>query len=823
MTLIAGASNSLVEVALFLPLKGAYTYRVSPAMGAAVQRGSRVLVPLGRRQLVGLVTRIGGDLSTLDPRKLKSVTEILDTSPVINEDLLDFLMWVARYYLAPPGEVLRAALPLSLQLKQRQVWRLTEEGRRVLGAQRAILRSQDEDLAPSEVAILELFDARGGTLSMNQLQAKGHRSAALSRLDQRSLVSQSYCGRGPSKIRTDLRLEVVEPADPDALRRAPRQAALFELLKSADGPVRLGDLIGRPPDARGLVHKLADKGLVKVEEIEVPHDPFAAEPVEPDQHLVLTTEQREALTTLLGAVSQGGFSPFLLHGVTSSGKTEVYLQLIAEVLAAGRSALVLVPEISLTPQLSARFRSRFGDQVAVLHSGLTDAERLWQWRLIRSSQVRIVVGARSALFAPLTDLGVVIVDEEHDPSFKQQEGVHYNARDLALVRAQRAGIVAVLGSATPALESYHAVQQGRLALLEMRHRATPKPLPRVQTIDLRRYSSGPAGILSAPLAEAIQETLARGEQTILFLNRRGFSSFILCKSCGEVVLCKNCSVSMTYHRSRARIVCHYCGATAQVPRECPSCAEDTIDLRGLGTEQVEQYLQERFSGARVARLDRDTAAGRGLKTILERVRRREVDILVGTQMVTKGHDFPHVTLVGVICADLGLNFPDFRAAERTFQLLTQVAGRAGRGDQPGHVIIQTYNPDHPSLIAASAHDYRAFYEQEIKSRQDLSYPPCAFLAAVRFDGVDSLAVASSARAMARHVDKKTKEIPGVYLLGPAEAPIQRLKGKTRWLLLIKGTSRSTLRRMLETLAGVEKEIAGSKVRITVDVDPLFML
>jgi primosomal protein N' (replication factor Y) len=591
------------------------------------------------------------------------------------------------------------------------------------------------------------------------------------------------------------------------------------------GRARLSQLAGQAKDARGVARKLAARGLVRLETVEVPRDPFASEPVEVDRPPELTDEQRRALDALLAAEARDEFLPFLLHGVTGSGKTEVYLRLIARVLERGRDALVLVPEISLTPQLAARFRARFRNQVAVLHSGLSDAERYGQWRLIRSGSVRIAVGARSAIFAPLRRLGAVIVDEEHDPSFKQEEGVHYNARDLALVRAQRARAVAVLGSATPSLESYYRVEQQRMELLVLRHRATPRPLPDVEIVDLRQYRTGPEGILSAPLADALETTLERGEQAILFLNRRGFASFVLCKLCGHAFRCTQCSVSLTYHRGGDKLVCHHCGYAIPRPTRCPACegSGETIGLLGLGTEKVEEYLRDRFSGARLARLDRDTATGRGLRAILAQVGRREVDILIGTQMVTKGHDFPFVTLVGVVSADLGLHFPDFRAAERTFQLLAQVAGRAGRGERPGRVIIQTYSPEHPSLVAARSHDYEAFYRHEIEARRELGYPPCAFLASVRLDGRDPSAVAAAAGRVAAAA-QRLLTVSGAHerqvtLLGPTEAPIQRLKGRTRWLLLVKAVSRPPLRQILDVL--VQERVGG--VRLTVDVDPLLML
>jgi primosomal protein N' (replication factor Y) (superfamily II helicase) len=812
-------SQLVVDVAPFVAAPGVYTYEVPAELGGTIRPGCRVVVSLLSRQAVGVVTEVRTATPEDTSRDLKPVVDLLDEQPVLEPDLLDFVLWMARYYLAAPGEALRTALPGPLHARERQLLRLTPEGERVLSAQEAVLRSVDDDIGPRERRLLELLRDGGGALTLNQLHREGAVGTALGRLVGRGLVAQSAQRQTPAKPHTDLLLELLEPVDLERLGRARRQVALVETLRQAGGRARLGELSGRSKDARALAHKLAARGVLRVEVLEVPRDPFAAEPVEIDRPPQLTDEQQAALDALLAASERGEFVSFLLHGVTGSGKTEVYLRLIARVLERGRDALVLVPEISLTPQLAARFRARFGNQVAVLHSGLTDAERFGQWRLIRSAGVRIVVGARSAIFAPLRNIGAVIVDEEHDPSFKQEEGVRYNARDLALVRAQRARAVAVLGSATPSLESYYRVEEGRVQLLNLRRRATPRPLPEVQVVDLRRYRTGPDGVLTAPLADAIEATLEQREQTILFLNRRGFSTFVLCKICGHAFRCVHCSVTLTYHRNAEQLICHYCGYAIPRPTRCPACSGEAIGLLGLGTEKVEEFLRERFVGARVARLDRDTASGRGLRTILAQVGRREVDILVGTQMVTKGHDFPHVTLVGVISADQGLHFPDFRASERTFQLLTQVAGRAGRGDRPGRVVIQTYSPEHPSLIAAQAHDYEAFYRQEIEGRRELGYPPCAHLASLRLDGEDAAAVATAAHELAADGHRLLGDSRDVTLLGPTEAPIQRLKGRTRWLLVAKASSRAPLRRLLEALSDGRRRGA----RVTVDVDPLLML
>ncbi len=819
-------SSNLVKVAVFLPLYETYTYRVPDQM-SEVQRGCRVEVHLGRRKTVGVVVETDASAGDLAPLSIKPLLDVLDEEPMVEQHLLDLVLWTAEYYMAPPGEALRTALPTVLHGRRQELLRLTAEGRRVLAAQESLLRSADDDVSAREQQVLQHIKDRKGAATPRSIDGAVPQGGVLPGLVRRGLLKREARRKGPARIRTDLVVRLKEPVDEETMARAPKQQALVKLVREAGGAARLGDLSGLPKDARAVARRLAHKGIAEVDQVEVSSDPFAADPLgdERDEPPVLTDEQRQALEPMLQSLHAGEFAPYLLFGVTSSGKTEVYLHLIAEAIGRGGGALVLVPEISLTPQLAARFRARFGDQVAVLHSGLTDAERFGQWRRTHAGDVPIVVGARSAVFAPMTNLKVIIVDEEHDASFKQQEGVRYNGRDVALVRAKRGDMVVVLGSATPSFESFHGASEGRSTMLCMRQRATPRPLPQVEIVDVRTYHRD-RGVLSAPLADALTEVLTREEQAILFLNRRGFSPTVLCRSCGFSFRCRNCSVTLTYHRFRERIVCHYCGHSDAMPEACPQCDDDRIGMLGTGTEQVEELLKERFPKARVARLDRDTARAFGVRSILSRVRRGEVDILIGTQMVTKGHDFPNVTLVGVICADMGLHFPDFRSAERTFQLLTQVAGRAGRGEQPGRVLIQSYNPDHPSLRCATNHDYEAFFAAEFPERAELAYPPSAYLASVHMDGPDEQAVIRGARRLADQGHRLVANLdaPRPYILGPAEAPLQKLKGRVRWMLLIKCASRAPLRWVLSRLvAGAGHADFPRGVRVMVDVDPISML
>ncbi|MGN6104520.1 MAG: replication restart helicase PriA, partial [Kofleriaceae bacterium] len=717
------------EVVVTLPVAGRYHYRVPPSLVGKVRLGARVLVVFGGRKVTGVVVR--EDVAPPEGVTPIDVSEVLDEEPALTPELVELCLWVADYYEAPPGEVMRAALPAGSGVAARVMLGLTDAGRAAYeghGAalppkQRAMLaKLAGGDLPSSAISKLQrpVLDA---LIAQELVERRDQRKAARARLRRERVV----------------RLLATVDAAREQVARAPRRWAVVEALASG-AAVAVSVLEQQVPGAKAALRELAKAGLVELSERELP---IGAVPTGADMHVspppVLTDEQAVAVAEISAALVGGAptsdppsepaaeaprvrapFSPFLLHGVTGSGKTEVYLRVIAEALRIGRTALVLVPEISLTPQLAARFRARFGDQVAILHSGLSEQARLGEWSRLRRGEASIAVGARSAVFAPLARLGVIVVDEEHDGSFKQDEGVRYHARDVALVRAQRAGAVCVLGSATPSLETATHAQRGPYRRLALTQRPTARPMPSVEVIDLRTYMPDGDAMLSAPLRTAIGETLAAGDQTILFLNRRGFATFVLCKACGHAFRCPHCSVSLTYHRHSDRLSCHYCGYQQRVPSACPSCgATEAIERKGLGTEKVAEAVAEAFPAARVARLDRDVASGAKIEAVLARVARREIDILVGTQMVTKGHDFPGVTLVGVLCADTGLNIPDFRASERTFQLLAQVAGRAGRGERPGRVLIQTYRPTAPAVVAAAAHDYAQFFDAELAERAEL--------------------------------------------------------------------------------------------------------
>jgi primosomal protein N' (replication factor Y) len=801
--------GALLEVAVALPVPGTFTYR-DPRAGAPAPVGTQVVVPFGARTVTGFVVGPG---TPPEGFEAKEIAEVVGGEPAFDEAMIAFCRWTADYYRAALGEVMRAALPQGEQATSKRAVRLTEAGRRSLERQGRLIAD-----APRDPVLGALADA-GGELGLARLLKLAPRArGVLPRLADEGLVEMGdeVERRRPAPM---LVLAVAAAGDPlSALpkRALARRATLAKIAAAgADGlPVAaLG------ASERTQLRALSLAGLARVEHRPLPPGPPPS-PIAPSP-IRLNVAQEAAVEALVGALP-GGFGSYLLHGVTGSGKTEVYLRVIAAARAAGRGALVLVPEIALTPQLAARFRARFGEDVAVLHSALPPRERLAAWRRLRAGEVGIALGARSAVFAPVRALAVVVVDEEHDPSFKQEEGVRYHGRDLAVVRAQQAGALVVLGSATPSLESAHNVARGRFKRLALPERATPRPLPAVEIVDLKRHPPGPDGLLSAPLAEALGAALAAGEQSILFLNRRGFSTVMLCRACGQVVRCDNCVVSMTYHRGRSRLCCHYCGRTTPVPVHCPSCNSARIERLGTGTERVEAIVRERFPDARVARLDRDTAgsgAARELDAILRRMQAGEIDLLVGTQMVTKGHDFPGVTLVGVLQPDQGMHLPDFRAAERTFQLLEQVAGRAGRGERPGRVIIQTYAPEHPAIAAVATHDYDGFVRGELDARREADYPPFARMVALRLDARE----AGEARAGATAAAEAARAAGGaaVVVRGPAEAPLARLRGRSRWQVWLSAHERAPLVAAARAAARTAKP--GTDLRLSVDVDPQSVL
>ena len=610
------------------------------------------------------------------------------------------------------------------------------------------------------------------------------------------------------------------PAPATAPLRQPGAKALEILAVIHDsGDVSAADLRKRFGVCASQLKRLTELGLIRVEEREVYRDPFKDHQAARDVPRILQTHQKAALDAISDCLDCKIFTPFLLYGVTGSGKTEVYLQSISHALELGRNALVLVPEIALTPQLTGRFQARFGGGIAILHSGLSDGERYDEWRRIRRGLARIVIGARSAIFAPMEKIGIIIVDEEHETSFKQSDGLRYNARDLALVRGQKERAAVVLGSATPLVTTVYAAEEGRLKLLELPERVAGRPMPLVELVAMK----GSKETISTSLSAKLTETFEQRRQAILFLNRRGFATFLVCTDCGKPLTCPNCSVTLTYHRQRGESLCHYCDYAVPAPGTCPACSGNTLSELGAGTERLEHDLKELLPTARILRMDSDTTSGKGShERLLSRMNDGSADVLVGTQMIAKGHDFPEVTLVGVVNAEASLGMPDFRAAERTFQLLSQVIGRAGRGENPGRVVVQAYDTEHYAIRSAAEHDAAGFYQQELEFRREAGYPPFAFLAAFAISGLSEQAVTEQADLAARLLMRLKVELRvRVEILGPAPSPLYRIRNRFRRQILLKGSNRSDLHRLLSFWR--QRTTVVSAVRISVDIDPVDMM
>jgi len=861
-------SPSLVSVAVPVTLDRGFTYLLPQGMERPVP-GSRVLVPFGSRTLVGVVRPVAAPEPEPEAlSKLRPILETLDEAPALDSHLQQLCEWMSEYYLAPIGEVYRLALPGLLTNADAWVAQLTEAGVQVLdpsgplvlgvdaaptSAQRRILLAIAAAAGPGlPVAKLSRMRPRiaGALRVLAECEAQGWCRTQWSDPEEGGPRTESHFRRtallrGPGSSEAQLR---------EILGRSKQRRAILDLLESRsraaedegdsnggddDGWMSLAELRAPFPRARQLVGPLVEAKLVAQVERPRRTDPFdsvTSAPVEPQTP---TSDQAAALDALAKALAADQFCSALLHGITGSGKTEVYLQLIAMARAKGLGAIVLVPEIALTPQLAERFAARFGDEVAVLHSGLTPRQRLDAWQHISAGDRPIVIGARSAVFAPVRRLAVIVVDEEHDASFKQEDGVRYHARDVALVRAKRAKALVVLGSATPSLETYALATGGKHLLLSLRTRPTPRPLPEVAIVPLSVHRPDPQSLLTARLTTAIGDCVKAGEQAIVFLNRRGFATSLTCTDCGSMQRCPDCSApSMTYHLSRARLLCHLCGHIETAPDACTDCGSSALEHGGVGTERVEVALATALPNVRVLRLDRDAARGRQLLNTLARFRRHEADVLVGTQMLSKGHDFPGVTLVGILQGDHGLAMPDPRAAERTFQLLTQVAGRAGRGDRPGRVLVQAWSVNHPAITFAAKHDFAGFAQDELDRRRPMANPPFGHLALMRVSGLDASAVARRMAGLARWVagavevvsarhedDSDPERPPMLTCLGPVPSPIERVNRRTRHQILLRARERGPLRWLLSELRPLlGSEGSGARQTLaTVDVDPQSLL
>jgi primosomal protein N' (replication factor Y) len=791
---------------------GSYTYAVSAEMIAdGFAPGQRVLVPFGRQRVTGVV--LACDLEPPEGVTLKHVALVLDPWPAGDETWFRFIERTAAYYLNPMGSVLKTALPAQMGNREIAKLKVTDKGREAFGDKLA-----QEQGSWTEVA----------------------RALKATRKDVEAWVSEGLFTLAVDrpkelKPRTEKIVTFIQSVDVHARAKVER-----EILAQVRHHKKLSmrALRGDYKNPALPLKRLVEKGAVSVEEVPLGAEHGGALNIGVDA-FQLTQEQE----TVLDAVAKNDGRPAVLQGVTGSGKTEVYLQLARRTLDAGKTVLMLVPEIGLTPALLGRVRARFGDQVAVLHSGLTPKGRLHEWWRIRNGQARFVVGVRSAVFAPLSDLGLVVVDEEHDDAYKQERGLRYHARDLALLRGHLSKAQVVVGSATPSSESAQRARSGQFLALRMNERATVGVLPEVEIVDLRttRKEQAQASeegegkssrlrglsaqqanertLLTDKLLNALRATVSRGEQAIVLLNRRGFAPWVLCDVCGDAVNCDNCSVTMVWHQRRRTLLCHICGATRPLPDRCPSCGSDEcLELLGAGTERIADMLEEEVPGANIARLDRDLSGGMKVAKVIEAMAERKIDILVGTQMVAKGHDFPYVTFVGVLLADQGLRVPDYRGSERTFQLLTQVAGRAGRSERPGRVMIQTFTPDHPSVKLASRHNTDAFLDAELRFRDRAGYPPFKRMALFELKGRDPRAVDQRARELTQAAVRLSP--PEVEIMGPAPAGISVIRGESRVHILLKSDDRGLLRKVLRALMAEKLLERREGVRVILDIDPV---
>jgi primosomal protein N' (replication factor Y) len=836
------------DVALAVPLDMAFTYAIP--LGMEPEVGGRVLVPFRQHRLSGVVV----ELHDRPPQvKTKKVIEALDLAPVLDEQLLKLGKWIASYYLAPVGEVFRAMLPLSAEFKRSVAYRITDAGRMALhlagmtGSPARSKRTPEQQLV--EFRLLDYLAERESLREERLRGAARVGKALLAGMVRKKWIAREdvSAARDAARVVKVAVLRGVEagvvaepldgapgvPARQDGPEARPRtgtakklnenQRTLIETIVASGGRLPVEALRGLDVP-RTTLGTLVRRGLIEL--VDEPQD-FTHSKLKPRQspfEFEFSAAQKEALAKIGEAVGSRKFGGLLLHGITGSGKTAVYLTCMREVLEQGRSSILLVPEIGLTPAVAADLHQVFGDEVAILHSGLSDAERAEQWHRIRRGEARVVAGTRSAVFAPVGDLALIIVDEEQDASYKQEETPRYNARDVAVMRAKMVGAVVVLGSATPSLESYYNAKKNKYALVELPDRVEMRPLPEVEIVDMRQefQETGQEQVVSRKLAEEIRERLGKKEQVMVLLNRRGYSPVVLCRACGKTLQCKNCAVSMTHHKRERKMECHYCGHVEHIPEKCAHCGSEYVYFVGTGSEKLEELLHGMFPQARIGRLDRDTVRGReDFELALNALNEGALDMLVGTQMIAKGHDIHGVTLVGVVGADMALGLPDFRAAERTFQLLTQVAGRAGRGEIPGKVVLQTYFQEHYAVQFAARHDFAGFYEKELQFRAWMHYPPYSAIANVliRSEKLDDALTWSG--ELGRWFEKTRHE--GIRVLGPAAAPITRLKRDYRYHFILKSPSREKMNALLRAMLAEAAARKIPRTQVIVDVDAVWLM
>ena len=829
--------SAFCEVALPVPLDHTFTYGVR--LGQQPQRGARVIAPFRNEKLIGVVTA----LAAKPPAdvEVKYLEAVLDEEPLLSDHLLELAEWIAQYYLAPLGEVLRAMLPLTAEVRRTVYYRLTDLGRDILARsmdgdqgkgtashvrRRGKLSNEDLDM---ERRVLERL-ANGEPVKVSTLRTATAASLPL----LATMARKKWIARETAAAERDARrMErfAVLIADGRLPALTEKQTAILAELAASGGELPLAELRRRDLPSSTL-QTLVRRALVRIDERP---EAFRLGGLTPSSEMFsLNAPQADALAIITGAI--GAFHPFLLYGVTGSGKTAVYLAAMQKALDRGLTSILLVPEIGLTPQMAGLLDQAFGQKVALLHSALTPEERSEQWRRIRRGDAPIVVGTRSAIFAPAPNLGLILVDEEHDQSYKQEETPRYNARDVAVMRAKLAGAVVVMGSATPSLESWQNAERGKYTRIELRDRVMNRPLPEVELVDMRRefQESGQDQLFSRSLVEQTKAALERGEQALILLNRRGYSFAVMCRSCGEKLECQNCAIALTHHKASLdssaealagqRLECHYCGYKRTVPARCPKCDSEHMYYLGAGSQQGEEKLAEIFPGARIGRMDRDTVRGRyDLEHLLARLHSGEINLLVGTQMIAKGHDIHSVTLVGVVGCDHALSMPDFRAAERVFQLMTQVSGRAGRGDLPGRVVVQTYYPDHYAILAATTHDYAAFAERELKFRRMMHYPPFGALANVLVQSQKLEEAAGWAGILGKYFVQNQNRGAAVRVLGPCTAPIARIKNVYRFHMILKSANRKALNEALRGMLAHAAEKDVPRRNLIVDVDALRLM
>ena len=841
------------DVALAVPLDMVFTYTVPPGMEPVV--GGRVLVPFRQQRMSGIVVELHDRPPQVKAQQIKQVIEALDLTPVLDEQLLKLGKWIADYYLAPAGEVFRTMLPLSAEFKRSVEYRITDEGRMALhlagmsGSPARSKRTPEQQLV--EFRVLDYLAEResvreerlrGATRVAKALLGGMVRKKWIERADMSAARDAARLVKVAVLLAAETGVAGINESDdgaagvparqdgPEACHHTnsakklnQNQRTLIETLAASGGRVPV-EALRSLEVPRTTLGTLVRRGLIEL--VDEPLD-FTASKLKPRQspfEFEFSAAQKEALGKIGQSVASRKFAGLLLHGITGSGKTAVYLACMRQVLDQGRSSILLVPEIGLTPAVAADLHQVFGDEVAILHSGLSNAERAEQWRRIRRGEARVVAGTRSAVFAPVTDLALIIVDEEQDSSYKQEETPRYHARDVAVMRAQMAGAVVVLGSATPSLESYYNAKKNKYTLVELPDRVERRPLPEVEIVDMRQefQETGQEQVISRKLAEEIRERLEKKEQVMVLLNRRGYSPVVLCRACGKTLQCKNCAVSMTHHKRERKMECHYCGHVEHIPDKCAHCGSEYVYFVGTGSEKLEELLHGMFPQARIGRLDRDTVRGReDFEHALNALDEGALDMLVGTQMIAKGHDIHGVTLVGVIGADMALGLPDFRAAERTFQLLTQVAGRAGRGQSPGTVVLQTYFQEHYAVQFAARHDFSGFYEKELQFRAWMHYPPYSAIANVliRSEKLDDALTWSG--ELGRWFEKTRHE--GIRVLGPAAAPITRLKRDYRYHFILKSPSREKMNALLRAMLAVAAARKIPRTQVIVDVDAVWLM